>query len=350
MWTYPNRLTAAVRLRGSLFAFKQVGGHMKKQRKANRISKTIRTDRRSGLERAKRIEKVSAISGRRAEKNSAVDKAGGAGRDRRAANLRPNFTGQHVLHSPKTIQQLLNLANLRAEDKVLEIGPGKGSLTFAMAEQVTAVIAVEVDPAFVQLLKSKKAERGYHNIQVVQQDIRAYSLPKNQFCVVANIPFAITTPILAKLLGVEGKMLQKAALIVERGAAVRFTKPFTFDARLLTWRMFFSFKLEAVVPRSHFAPPPKVDGAIMTIQRRSSSLINGQEAGGFTAFAAYVLREPNAAAADVLRAIFTAALLKKVLVEGGISREQLVKETTEKQWASVFRAMRQHVISSRWPK
>lgn len=260
----------------------------------------------------------------------------------------PNFTGQHLLHHPKTIKQLMETIRLQPTDTVLEIGAGKGNLTFSIAERVGKVIAVEIDTDFVSTLRAKSA--GHPRIQILHGDIRHIRLPAAPFCVVANIPFSITTPILEKLLGVEGKAFQRAALIVEKGAARRFTQSVTLDARLLMWRMYFRFEMRMVIPRTHFAPPPRVDAAIVRIVRRERPLIPVKEGGRFAAFAAYVLRDPGLMAGYAFRGIFTPAQLKVTLKQAGVDREQAIASLCLEQWAALFLAMLQHVAPYRWPK
>lgn len=260
----------------------------------------------------------------------------------------PNFTGQHQLHHPQTIKQLIETVRLRPADTVLEIGAGKGSLTFPIAEQAGKVIAAEIDADFVASLRAKA--EGRPHIHIVHADIRRMRLPAEPFCVVANIPFSITTAILDKLLGAEGKAFQRGALMVEKGAARRFTQPITLEPRILRWRMHFQLEMKAIVPRSHFAPPPRVDAAIVRIVRRERPLVPFQEGNRFAAFAAYLLREPRLMAAHALRGIFTPAQLKAALKHAGVDREQAVGSLALEQWAALFLAMLQHVAPYRWPR
>ncbi|MCC3376320.1 23S ribosomal RNA methyltransferase Erm [Cohnella sp. REN36] len=260
----------------------------------------------------------------------------------------PNFTGQHLLHHPGTIRQLVETARLQPTDTVLEIGAGKGSLTFPLAERAARVLAVEVDAAFAETLR-EKAE-GDPRITVLLGDIRDIRLPAKPFCVVANIPFAITTAILEKLLGPEGKGFQRGALILEKGAARRFTEETTADPRLLAWRMQFRFEMRTAIPRAHFAPPPRVDAAIVRIARRERPLVPAAESRRFAAFAAYLLRQPRLPAAEALRGVFTPAQLRPTLQLARIDREQTAVSLSPEQWASLFLAMRRHVAPYRWPK
>lgn len=260
----------------------------------------------------------------------------------------PNFSGQHLLHHPPTIRQLIETARLQRNDTVLEIGAGKGSLTLPLAEQSGKVIAVEIDADYVQTLRAKAD--GNPRIRIIHGDIRHLKLPAEPFCVVANIPFSITTAILEKLLGSEGRLFQRGALILEKGAARRFTNSANQDPRLLLWRMHFLLELRAVIPRTHFAPPPSVDAAIVRIVRRDHPLVPGSKGKAFIAFAAYLLREPRIAAADALRGIFTPAQLKWTFKHAKVEREQTVRSLSLDQWAALFLSMVQHVVPSRWPR
>lgn len=260
----------------------------------------------------------------------------------------PNFTGQHLLHNPKTIKQLIDTAHLQQTDTVLEIGAGKGVLTFPIAEKAGRVVAVEIDADFVEALRVKAKSRPH--IKVIQGDIREIRLPTEPYCVVANIPFSITTVILDRLLGAEGRAFQRGALILEKGAARRFTEAPTLDPRLLTWRMNFLFEMRTTVPRAHFAPPPRVDAAIVRIVRRDRPLVPAREGKRFAAFAAYVLSQPRLSVADALKGVFTPAQLKTTMKNAKVDRDQMAASLSLEQWASLFHAMLQHAAPYRWPR
>lgn len=260
----------------------------------------------------------------------------------------PNFPAQHLLHNPATIKKFIGMACLKPTDTVLEIGAGKGSLTFALAEISRKVIAVEIDEGFVQTLRAKA--ESYPHVRIVHGDIRSLRLPAKPFSVVSNIPFSITTEILDKLLGAEGSMLQSGVLIVEKGVARRFTQSTYLEPRPLRWSMYFRIDMKSVIPRTHFAPPPSVDAAIIRIVRRDRTLIPAGKGKHFAAFAACMLREPRLTAAYALKSLFTPAQLKHSLQIASVDREQPIATLSAEQWASLFTSMIHHVHSYRWPK
>lgn len=97
-------------------------------------------------------------------------------------------------------------------------------------------------------------------------------LPKEKFVVVSNIPYAITTPIMKMLLNKPANGFQKGVIIMEMGAAKRFTSQFVKDDYVLAWRMWFDICYIRKISRNNFSPPPKVDSAMITITRKKSLL------------------------------------------------------------------------------
>ncbi|WP_139787264.1 23S ribosomal RNA methyltransferase Erm [Cohnella massiliensis] len=260
----------------------------------------------------------------------------------------PNFSGQHLLHNPKTIGDMIGIVSPRQEDLVLDIGAGKGALTFPLAGKAGRVIAVENDPAFAGALR-KKAELSA-KIAVAEKDFREMKLPNRPFCVVSNIPFSITTAVMEKLMGSDGVSFRGGALLIEYGAARRFTAERTADPRVLAWRMNFELKLIKEVPRTHFAPPPQVDGAILRIVRKERPLLGPGQHRAFHAFASYALRDPRLPLAEALKGIFTAPQLKIALKEAMADRGDPAMALREAQWAKLFQTMVAKVPSFRWPR
>lgn len=260
----------------------------------------------------------------------------------------PNFSGQHLLHNKRIVKEMIEQARIKSVDTVLEIGAGKGALTFSLAEKAGKVLAVENDPLFVEVLQKKSL--GYPNMMIVQRDFMKAKLPKEPFYVVANIPYAITTPIFEKLLGQPANSLQRAVLMIEKGAAKRFTADPITNPRILTWRMWFELKWVREVSRRYFSPPPSVDSAILRIRRRSHPSVPHHHQQQFMALAAYGLKYPQLPINEALKGIFTMPQMKHLVKNVGVERHTPIGSLTEHQWGVVFQTMMRHVEPFRWPK
>ncbi|BFH63702.1 23S ribosomal RNA methyltransferase Erm [Paenibacillus azoreducens] len=259
-----------------------------------------------------------------------------------------NFSSQHLLINDRIVQDLIDLAKINSTDTVLDIGAGTGAITFPLAEIAASVLAIENDPGFVRKLASKIQDKT--NIRIHQMDVLQLNLPRKPFSVVANIPYSITTPILGKLLDVPTVHLQRAALIVEKGAAKRFTAVPITNPRILAWRMWFDFKLVRSVSSSHFSPPPRVESAILTVSRKKKPAVPPHHHIRFKALAANGLRLPQLPLVAALVEVFTPPQIAKLARMFGIDRNQPIGHLTEEQWGQLFLAMLQHVESYRWPK
>jgi len=108
--------------------------------------------------------------------------------------------GQHLLKNPLIIQNIVQKAELKSTDTVLEIGPGTGNLTIKLLESAKEVIAVEVDPRMVaELQKRVMGTEHSRHLQIICGDVIKMELPFFDICV-ANIPYQISSPLIFKLL------------------------------------------------------------------------------------------------------------------------------------------------------
>ncbi|QKG84419.1 23S ribosomal RNA methyltransferase Erm [Kroppenstedtia pulmonis] len=260
----------------------------------------------------------------------------------------PNHSGQHLLHNKGLIHDLVKMAKVTDKDLVIEIGAGTGFLTLPLAKKSGKVIAVENDPAFVQKLLKKMEQE--ENIRVVQRDFLQFQLPKTPFCVVSNIPYSITTPIMKKLLSQPTIPLQRAVIVMEYGAAKRFTANPITNPYILKWRMWFEFQLGRSISRKNFSPPPNVDSAVLSIQRKDNPSVSLKHHSLFTALAEFGLKYPQLAINKVLKGVFTPPQIKRLVQATGLDQDAPICSLSEYQWGIVFNTMMQHVPPFRWPK
>lgn len=256
--------------------------------------------------------------------------------------------GQHLLHNKRLIKKVIAIANIQSHETIIDIGAGLGAFTFPLADKSNKVIAVEKDAGFAEKLRRKSVQK--ENIIIVQKDFLEYALPIRPYVVVANIPYSITTPILKKLLHVSSSPFQRAVFVIEKGAARRFTEKWTTNPLILTWRMSFDFTIGQTIKPENFSPPPRVDSAVLSIRRKHKVLIPVAHHQRFMAFAAYCLRYPQESIINILKGIFTAPQITRLLNTIQVDRYTSVNLIDERQWAVIFLTMVQYVESYRWPK
>lgn len=177
------------------------------------------------------------------------------------------YLGQNFLFDPSILKRIIQTANLTQDDTVVEIGPGLGRLTRMLADEVKKVIAIELDGELYERLKNELS--GYDNIELIHGDALKYPYGTlNEFKVVANIPYYITTPIIFKLfehrdrLGSITIMIQKE--VARRIAAGRGNKEYGILSLMTQYHG--RPELEFIVPRGAFRPVPKVDSAVVHIE------------------------------------------------------------------------------------
>lgn len=185
----------------------------------------------------------------------------------REAGIRPRRRlGQSFLADEAVLAAILRAAELKPEQRVLEIGAGLGTLTAALADACRQVVAVEVDPALAAFLRHRFA--GDPRVLLVEGDALTLPLPPpeaapapgERFRVVANIPYAIATPLLRRLLTLGG-VVDRCLLMVQREVAARLTAApggRSYGALTLYCRYRAEPSVVAAAPRGAFEPVPAV--------------------------------------------------------------------------------------------
>ncbi len=181
--------------------------------------------------------------------------------------MRKRRLGQNFLYDPSILTRILDAARLLPGDTVVEIGPGPGRMTAMLAERVKRVIAIELDRDLYEMLASELS--GRMNIELVHGDALKYHYDAlDEFKVVANIPYYITTPIIFMLLRHRGR-LRSITITVQKEVAARMVAgPGGKEYGVLSLMIQYYGKpeLKFSVPRGAFRPVPKVDSALIHIE------------------------------------------------------------------------------------
>ncbi|MBU5255481.1 16S rRNA (adenine(1518)-N(6)/adenine(1519)-N(6))-dimethyltransferase RsmA [Tissierella praeacuta] len=181
--------------------------------------------------------------------------------------------GQNFLIDGNIVRKIVENGNITSEDYVIEIGPGMGTLTEELALKAKKVLAIEIDNTLIPILEETIGK--YNNVEIIHGDILKIDLQKiieerldgGPVKVVANLPYYVTTPIIAKLiednLNLESIIVMVQKEVAERMAAGSGGKEY---GSLSVFVNFYS-KPEIVlkVPKTVFMPQPKIDSAVIKL-------------------------------------------------------------------------------------
>jgi 16S rRNA (adenine1518-N6/adenine1519-N6)-dimethyltransferase len=184
--------------------------------------------------------------------------------------------GQNFLLDKNLLKKIVQTAQITPGDRVVDIGAGAGTLTRTLVEAGARVLAVEIDPSLIPVLRESLEGTA---VQIIQGDILKMDLDELTrrhglawpYKVVANLPYYITTPILMNLLENEYHLELLVIMVqwevAERLAAEPGTK--AYGAVTLAIQYYCETKAVFKVPRRLFTPPPEVDSAVICLKRRT---------------------------------------------------------------------------------
>ncbi len=179
--------------------------------------------------------------------------------------------GQHWLEDDASLEAMCEAADVSADDTVLEIGPGPGTLTRKLVARARQVIAVEFDHDLAAALPARVPAA---NLTVIEQDILKFdltTLPPG-YKVAANIPYYLTSNLL-RVLCESPNHFVRAALLVQKEVAERVcAKPGGMSLISVSVQFYCKTHLGPVVSAGLFTPPPKVDSQILELEYRDEPL------------------------------------------------------------------------------
>ena len=176
---------------------------------------------------------------------------------------------QHFLVDRNILNKVIRTAQVEKEDVVLEVGPGLGEMTLALARQVKRVIAIEIDPKLVAILNKKM--KDYPNAEVVKGDILKVDFRQflkregHPIKVVANLPYQISTPLLFRF--IESKeAFSTFTLMLQKEVAERMVAPpgrKEYGPLSIFIQIFLDVSIRFFIKPFAFFPPPKVESAVV---------------------------------------------------------------------------------------
>ena len=175
--------------------------------------------------------------------------------------------GQNFLQDPSALEKIVEAAEIKTEDSVLEIGPGLGGLTRYLAVSASSVTAIELDRNLAPLLTEVLAP--YSNIRIFYGDILKFSpadlVDNDDYLVIANIPYYITSAVFRHLLEAAIKP-RRIVLTIQKEVAQRICSgPGKLSMLALSVQVYGEPKIMAIISAEAFYPRPKVDSAILRV-------------------------------------------------------------------------------------
>lgn len=249
--------------------------------------------------------------------------------------------GQHWLKDQTILSDITNLAEIKANDTVLEIGPGLGTLTSHLLKNAEKVIAVEFDRELARKLPDQFPGK---NLEVINEDILGFNLAAlpSGYKVVANVPYYITSKIVQKLMTAEHQP-SRVVLLVQKEVAERIAAgPGDMSILGISAQVFAEATLGPVVLAKYFTPPPKVDSQVVILTTREKPLYDDIPEKDFFR----VVKAGFSAKRKKLRSSLSGGLaMDKKIVEDVLARSKIdanarAEDLSIKDWCALTRHLK----------
>jgi 16S rRNA (adenine1518-N6/adenine1519-N6)-dimethyltransferase len=179
--------------------------------------------------------------------------------------------GQHFLTDTGILNRIVDAAELSAGETVLEIGPGRGSLTAVLTERGARVVAVEVDRDLVPPLRTRF--EGARGVTIIEADVLddspgellARAGATAPYAVVANLPYNIAAPVLRRLLEADVSPRRIVVMVQLEVAEAIVARPGTMGLLSVATQVYGETKMIMKLAPGAFSPPPKVQSAVVRI-------------------------------------------------------------------------------------
>lgn len=173
------------------------------------------------------------------------------------------FLGQNFLINASILEKIISSAQIESRDTIIEVGPGLGVLTRALAQKAKKVIAIEKDRTMVAILKDTLANSL--NVEVINQDALDYNPPLYPYKVVANIPYYLTSALIRKFLESTNPPTMMVLMIQKEVAQRICEKPPRMTLLSVAVQCYATPKIITYVSRESFWPAPNVESAVISL-------------------------------------------------------------------------------------
>lgn len=203
---------------------------------------------------------------------------------------RKHTYAQHFLRSPALVAELIGHSNIRKNDLVYDLGAGSGVIASVLARRAKNVVAVEVEPQALKLLRKNLGVAP--NVAIVEKSLLNLTPPTNPYKIFSNIPFSLSSPIIQKFL-FDAHPPKSMYLIVQKQFARKIVPGddhFTslLGAEIAPW---FAARIRKPLRRTDFTPPPGVDTVLLELKPLETPLLSSAQQTTYRAFTARCFAE-----------------------------------------------------------
>jgi 16S rRNA (adenine1518-N6/adenine1519-N6)-dimethyltransferase len=252
--------------------------------------------------------------------------------------------GQHFLIDEAVLSTIIEAAELSSKDTVIEVGPGLGILTVELARHAGNVIAVELDPELASLLQRRLALLS--NLRVVNADIlKLKSMQllggQNNYKVVANLPYYITSPVLRYFVEASPKPTLMVMMVQKEVGEAIVASPGNMSILAVSLQLYSQPKIISYVPAKSFYPQPKVDSVVLRFDMLPEPAVKVGDVKGFFEVVKSGFSSPRKQLHNSLAhgLGMEPAEITPLLKQVGIDPERRAETLSLKEWSKLYEVL-----------
>lgn len=250
--------------------------------------------------------------------------------------------GQNFLTDGRVIGKITGAAEIDRDDTVLEVGPGRGILTRALAAKAGKVIAVEVDERLIPSLYEKFLD--HTNVEIVEGDAREILIdnlipPQDRYKVVANLPYYAASPIIRRFLEADHKPTLMVVMVQREVAQDMTAKPGKMGILSVATQIYGNPRIVTSVPPRAFRPSPKVTSAVVRINLYDKPLVPFGSPDGFFQLVRAGFSAPRKQIHNCLRHTLkpNPDVIEELLTQANIDPTRRAQTLSIAEWSTLYK-------------
>jgi 16S rRNA (adenine1518-N6/adenine1519-N6)-dimethyltransferase len=250
--------------------------------------------------------------------------------------------GQHFLSDRNVLEKIIRIIDPQPDDIIIEIGAGRGALTFPLLKKRARVIAIEKDSTLIPHLK----RRSSSNLTVLERDVLQVNfedlVQKKQTKLVGNLPYSISSPLLSMVME-NRDLFSVCTFLLQKEFALRLSaQPGTkkYAPLSILFQNIFSIQLHFLVSPFSFSPAPRVESALLSLMRRPHPQFSISDQERFQKFLKGAFRSRRKKLLNNLKNIpISVSAIKKSLQTCGIEEAKRPEEVSLSQFVALFNVL-----------